>query len=472
MPIKNFYKFVLISVLSLFIFSCDSTVETLSEVSRASTQDSMLVMIYVAGANSLCDEGIYDINCMEYGLFQASEFLKMRLKVVVLYDTYSKTNTLDWSGTRLYELKPDTNNPEQTNYNLTSTIISEASSSLGTWRTSKDQEEDMGNIDTLKNFVTWATERYTTCSKHALILWDHGGGVWSDYKSYSQSRSVCTDDESGDTSESINNMLYIGEISNLLETLYSSENKLEFLGFDACFMGMYEVVYQFRNCVQYMAVSPASEYGGWNYEKIFSTDSSIVDGKNFAINAVKGYKEKYNGYYPDTLTAIDVSKVSELKLAIDDLAKNLNVESNKTSIESARDSACILHEKDSYLTLNIKNYPYYELGSLLSNFADPDKFSTNIVQSAIMAQGILADMNLYTWLCTTFGGKYAEGIPYGLSIFFTKDENFQYQGFYTNEKAGTDGVLGYGCIEAANTTNDGTVNTWYELMCDLYGSNL
>ena len=71
-------------------------------------------------------------------------------------------------------------------------------------------------------------------------------------------------------------------------------------GFDACFMGMYEVAYQFRNCAKYMAFSPTSVIGGWNYEYIFSRFDSCLSGKNFAINAVDGYKETdYNLVNPD-----------------------------------------------------------------------------------------------------------------------------------------------------------------------------
>ena len=107
-------------------------------------------------------------------------------------------------------------------------------------------------------------------------------------------------------------------------------------------------------------------------------------------------------------------------------------------------------------------------------------FSTATASAAFQTQDVLEQMVIKTWLGGDYGKSYlselgskdsyvfAENIPYGISIFFSCRDNFLYHGFYTSEKTGTQGVLGYGNIEAANKTDNGKIDTWYELQCALY----
>lgn len=448
----------------------------------------MLVMVYVAGANSLRNEIIMDIISMERGLFAAREKGFANLKVVALVDKDSSIGYESWTGTRLYEITPSNSDFSSTKIN--SKVIETASNSLGLWRDNPDKEEDMGNIKTLENFVLWATENYPYYKKHALILWNHGGGVYSDYK---PNYFICTDNESGSTAQSLDNALYIGEISELLDKCFPSENKLDFLGFDACFMGMFEVAYQFRNSVKYMAFSPATEWGGWNYEYIFSQPNSCLSGQNFAINVVDGYKEAYNLKYPNTMTAVDLQFASELKENIDNLSYYLGLEFEQDSTKT-RDNfiklqnyAVALHEKNKYFQENLLNYPYFELGSLLDCFSNKNEtlkskviFSFEVEHASLKTKYTLQKMILKTWLAGDYGNAYlsepensgsfvfTENIPYGISIFFSSKDNFYHHRFYTSEKAGIQGVWGYGNIEAANKTDNGKIDTWYELQCALY----
>lgn len=485
-------------ILCLSLFFCLTTFSSCNNISsfvkfgQDYIADNMLVMVYVSGSNSLRNEIIWDLNSMEKGLFIAKSNGFTKLKVVALVDKDSSVGGESWTGTRLYEVTPFFN--ELSTNKIHSQIIETASNSLGEWRTSADQEEDMGNIKTLENFILWATETYTDYQKHSLILWNHGGGVYSDYK---PNYFICTDDESGRTSDSLDNVLYVGEISELLEKYYTKKKSLEFLGFDACFMGMFEVAYQFRNSVKYMTFSPATEFGGWNYEYIFSQPDSCLSGKNFAINAVDGYKVAYNSAYPNTMTAVDLQFASELKEKIDILSERLGEEfsSDKTSMrekmERVKNNSILMHQKDdNNLNSLLLCYPYYELGSLLRCFSNENltlkndngvKFLTSTASAAFQTQDVLEKMILKTWLGGEYGNAYrdsekladntivfTENIPYGISIFFSNKNNFYHHRFYTSEKTGSSGVFGYGCIEAANKTDNGKIDTWYELQCALY----
>ena len=64
----------------------------------------MLVMVYVAGANSLRNEVVMDVNSMEKGLYAAREKGYSKLKVVALVDKDGSVGNETWRGTRLYEI--------------------------------------------------------------------------------------------------------------------------------------------------------------------------------------------------------------------------------------------------------------------------------------------------------------------------------------------------------------------------------
>ena len=477
----------------MFFSSCNNF-GSFSKFSQDYLDDNMLVMVYVAGANSLNREVIMDINSMEKGLFLAQENGMSKLKVVALVDKDISIGSESWTGSVLYEIEP--HNTDLNSIKIHSKVIETASNSLGEWRTSSNQEEHMGNINTLENFILWARESYPEYRKHSLILWNHGGGVYSDYK---PNYFICTDDESGRTSDSLDNVLYVGEISELLEKYYTKKKSLEFLGFDACLMGMYEIAYQFRNSVKYMAFSPAIETGGWNYEYIFSQSDSNESGKNFAINVVDGYKKAYSSGSPNnTMTAVDLQFVTDLKTEIDNLSFSLGQDflTDKTAfkekIEKVRDNSIVMHLNDVFFATNLLRYPYYELGSLLRCFANENptlrddnkiEFSVSTESAAWQVQVILEKMILKTWLGGGYGKSYIdsenlkenfvfeENIPYGISIFFSNRNNYLHHGFYTAEEAESPGVLGYGNIEAANKTDDGVINTWAELQFELFNIN-
>lgn len=454
-----------------------------------------LVMVYMAGANSLTGEVTMDINRMELGLFHASDATQLNLKVVVLADQLKGDEDSIWSGTRLYEIYPESTGL------IGSTKIDKAYNSKGAWRTNSEQEEDMGNIETLENFVLWARKTYPYYKHHALILWDHGNGLWSNYcyspNESTTNRSLCNDEESGEINESIDNILYIAEISEMLEKYYNGENKLDFLGFDACYMGMYEMLYQFRNCAKYIAASPTQEYGGWNYDYLFQKESSLSSGRDFAINVVDGYKQLRETAYNDTMTAFSTANMETLKNAIDDLANSLyldyiatptqfrsyDVHSSTTRVRQTKMKNYI----DTYaqyfcpnkMPTYLEHFPYYDLGSMTDIFLNKNEsvkkeivFAPAVELSAQTVKNELQKTVIKTWLSNIYGNKY-DATPYGISIFksystsyYTKQRLWYTAEYYKNGKGN---VWGYGRIEAANITDDNAVNTWKELMEEWYG---
>jgi len=426
--------------------------------------DPWLVMVYMAAANNLESDAIFDFNSMEQGLYDADPDTRSNVTVMVLFDrasaaSLSATDSAwddddsdgDWSGTRLYEVRPDDD---------TAHINSRIIESAGAWRSGPDDEESMGNKATLDAFVAWAASAYPTHVRHALILWNHGGGLASSRSldsgtvASTSSRSVCTDDEDYNDGYGIDGQLFIGEIQEVLEHSYSETDKLAVLGFDACYMGMYEIAYEFKDIANYFVGSPAVEYGGWNYASLFSDSDALVDGRGFVREVVMGYQEK-SLTAPNTMTGVDLSVMEDLKTAVDDLAAALATVSQST-IEAARDESTQYFPSGDGLY-----FPYHDLGSLC------EKIATRIASVDPQADAVLSklrDSVVYTWTDTIYGG-YEGKLSNGLSIFFSINaQDYSAHDFYWSEY--DPDYFGY--IDAANSDSNGTVETWRELLEYLY----
>lgn len=453
-----------------------------------SLDEPWLVMVYMAAANTLEADGYYDLNRMELGLAEAEPALRGNLKVVALYDristadylaanpgantAYNSSDDGDWSGARLYEVRPDDDEAV-----LTSRVIPSASSSLGTWRSGADDEMDMGDKGNLTAFVAWATEAYPAYRKHALILWNHGSGL-------SASRSICFDDEvyAGDGKYGSIGQLYIGELDEALEPVYGTDglagHGLEAFGADACHLGLYEAAYEIRDLAAYFVASPAIEYGGWNYARLFSTESAFDSGRAFVKEVVQGYQAK-SYFSPNTMTAVDLSYMAGLKTAVDGLGAALldyrdtgttgSLAERQVAIEALRDASVAYYSGSDYDTPLYA--PYHDLGDFcervrIAALSDGTKSAAEAVLSA------LSPAVVYAWTASRYGG-FEGACGRGLGIFFSHGDeaytvnaetrsHYAYQWYYTDDGAG---IL-YGKISAADAPA-GSV-TWRGMLDKFY----
>lgn len=137
-------------------------------------------------------------------------------------------------------------------------------------------EADMGDPQTLVDFVTWSIQNYPA-KKYALIMSDHGSG-WAEGFS---------DLESG-------NRLSLPEITNSIAQVQSRMNgqKFEIIGFDACLMGMVEVfgaLYPYSNyMIASEEVEPATgwAYAAWLEELV---QNPTVSGRELSQSIVSTY---------------------------------------------------------------------------------------------------------------------------------------------------------------------------------------
>lgn len=162
---------------------------------------------------------------------------------------------------------------------------------------------NMGDENTLKEFINFSYANYDG-EYYDLVMWDHGGGAVLGFGA---------DENYG------YDALSMSEISNgLRKTKFIADgNKFEWIGFDACLMGMIEVADMLSDYSNYLIASEEVEAGtGWEYSCLKTlSDGEHFDGVSAAeeiIDAFSKSSENTVGYrYDYTLACLDLSRVED-----------------------------------------------------------------------------------------------------------------------------------------------------------------
>ena len=178
------------------------------------------VMVYMSGDNNLEDYIVKDLE-----LELAPTGSSADVQVIALADRGPGYDTSrgDWQSTKLYH--------------VTTGMLADSASALADWG-----ERDMGDKQTLMDFVTYAKTNYPA-SHYALYFWGHG---WNWHPGY-----VMQDDTSA-------NSLNLDELKSALPSL----GFIDVVGYDGCNMASIEVDYAWHGYAT--AVSSSQEYVGWN----------------------------------------------------------------------------------------------------------------------------------------------------------------------------------------------------------------
>lgn len=175
-------------------------------------------------------------------------------------------------------------------------------------------EVDMGDGDTLADFIAWGTATYPA-DHTALVLWDHGAG-WSGYG---------LDETSGE-----HQILTLAEmrdgIARGLER--GGVDQLALIGFDACLMGTIEVALALRPFAEYLVASEQLVPGhGWDYEKLSALaedpSTSPADLGRVMLDGFTAQAEASGTQMDITFSVVDLYALDPVIEAVDDLAEAL-----------------------------------------------------------------------------------------------------------------------------------------------------
>ncbi|MCK4644463.1 VCBS repeat-containing protein [bacterium] len=234
-------------------------------------------------------------------------------------------------------------------------------------------EADMGDGQTLEDFGKWVYDDFPA-DHYCMIIWDHGDGWRSrDINSYFD-KGACSDDTNG-------SYLYFttGEIPTALSNVisYSGGAKWDIIGFDVCLDQMWENNNACAPYFNYFVASEMSEWGeGWSYwyflQKLQSYNGNLT-GQQLANYIVEAYANGDGNYCGgtnnvstpsctgDTLSSIDLNKISDLNNAINSFSvhlMNANENGYSTEIDNARNSCFELD--DFYYDDQIDLYDFCE----------------------------------------------------------------------------------------------------------------
>jgi len=190
-------------------------------------------------------------------------------------------------------------------------------------------ELNMGDPDVLFDFLAWGTEMYPA-EHYDVHLMDHGG-AWM---------GVCGDDTSGD-------FLDAWEIADALADVAALiGRKIDIVSCDACLMGSFEFGYEISDSVSYLTGCETYGIGSQKDENVFYTGNWLYDQvwgglklnpdwtpEEFALHhldcfqAIGPFKAPDAGIVytesSDTFVVADLTKIAELKEAVDTMAVEL-----------------------------------------------------------------------------------------------------------------------------------------------------
>lgn len=282
-------------------------------------QSDYLMIMYMDGDNDLNNPIFLDMNEVEYGLNKirdSSDNPKTgyaSVNVVALWDGWAESYGYDEegnaipkigkSGSFIYELGRDSSN--STKYTDSNGCVLSTNTKDLTSKASwiEDNEVDMGDKQTLINFLNWVNERYEA-DNVILQFSNHGGGPrsapiyaktedgFSIKIDNSGRRALCWDESSSLTGESF---LKTSDVSDALAAAgYGENNKLDMILMDVCLGASVEDSYQFKDYANYLVASPNTVPGmGMDYVSMmesFTSDSTIESIGEQLI-------EDYRAYY-------------------------------------------------------------------------------------------------------------------------------------------------------------------------------
>lgn len=241
-------------------------------------------------------------------------------------------------------------------------------------------EANMGDPQTLYNFIAWAKTNYPTDYTYLAIA-NHGRGT----------QGLAWDDTSGQ-----DELLTSSEVREALRLATEDGTvPIEVLHLDACLMGLLEQAYQVTPYVDYLIASENLAWSVFPYADYAQGVGIATSPGELASSVVLSYSARLTGTpgYPHTIAALDLSGVPTVTTAVNDLAESLTaaLPEARSAISQAWTAAQHFDSRD-YYTIDVRD-EYLDLfdlaGRLSSTVSD-----TAVVSAAVAVQEVKGDLVL------------------------------------------------------------------------------
>ncbi|GAB6188882.1 clostripain-related cysteine peptidase [Marinitoga arctica] len=168
-----------------------------------------------------------------------------------------------------------------------------------------DSELSSASTQTLFKFIDKLLVKNNNTVK-ILDLWDHGNG-WALESKGIEPKAIIQDDTT-------NNVLRIKDIRDVLNEYNNKYNsKIDILAFDACNMTSLEIIYEFKDLVDYFIGSVYSIAGfGFYYDFFHDLDEDDLI-KSFLKKVVEDYRYYYSDIYPLNRLSLSVADMFKFK---------------------------------------------------------------------------------------------------------------------------------------------------------------
>jgi hypothetical protein len=272
-----------------------SSTVTVTVSNSVSTTAEWTIMVYLNADNNLETDGINDFLEMA-----AASYSSGKINVIVQMDRSSSYDTQydNWTTCKRFKVASG----------MTPTAANQISD-LG--------EVDMGSPTTLVNFATWAIQNYPA-NRYSLVMWDHGDG-WYKKDGENEVLKGFSNDDSHGSVIGIANGEFAGAMAQIKTAL---GRNLDHIGWDACLMGMWEVLDISRNYANVANVSEETEgSAGWYYTTWLNTlnttpTTTAIDLGKAIINGTSNQS---------TLSVVDLTQIPALTTKINAFADSLMV---------------------------------------------------------------------------------------------------------------------------------------------------
>jgi hypothetical protein len=241
----------------------------------AAPQAKWTVMVYMSGDNNLEDYIVKDLE-----LELAAQGSTANVQITALADRgpgYDKSRG-DWQTTKLFH--------------PTQGMIADAAHAVADWG-----ERNMGDPQTLKDFVTWSKANYPA-DHYALYFWGHGWGWHPDWT---------MEDSSSGTGDGLNP----DEVKSVLGQI----GFIDVVGYDACNMAQIEIMSLWNGHAT--ALTGSQEFVNWdgieydvvltklNQNSTMSADQLAIETSRSTINEVTWSAMAVDGRYDALRTAVN-----------------------------------------------------------------------------------------------------------------------------------------------------------------------